>query len=267
LRKKLSLVGFDLSIDLSCDYPMRKGFLSYLSNSAFRVGYDLYGRGLFFNCPLPSPVQRIHTIDKVLNLLTFFGVEISGCRPEPLVQERWKEEFQQILMEPETGRKQRIAIHPGGTYQTQRWSEERFSEIGDRIHKVFGFPPLLLGGPGDKQRAGTICEKMVSKPIDLTWKLSFGAMAAAISSSRLLVCNNSGPLHMAVATGTPTISVMGPTVPEAWWPRGEIHRVIRKKIACSPCNEGFCHVGTHECLRSISVEEMWREVILQMEQG
>ena len=81
-------------------------------------------------------------------------------------------------------------------------------------------------------------------------------LLALIQHCRLLVCNNSGPLHLATALGTPTVSLMGPTLPDRWWPRGEGHLVIRKDLPCMPCNEGFCRIKTLDCMNQITVEEV-----------
>jgi ADP-heptose:LPS heptosyltransferase len=77
---------------------------------------------------------------------------------------------------------------------------------------------------------------------------------AYLSQCQLLICNNTGPLHIASGLGIPTVSTMGPTVPQLWWPLGKNHIVIRKGLACSPCSRGVC--SSHECLESISVAEM-----------
>jgi ADP-heptose:LPS heptosyltransferase len=81
---------------------------------------------------------------------------------------------------------------------------------------------------------------------------------AYLSRCQLLICNNSGPLHIASGLGVPTVSTMGPTVPQLWRPLGKDHIVIRKGLACSPCSKGVCR--SHECLESISVAEMEKAV-------
>jgi heptosyltransferase-2 len=91
-----------------------------------------------------------------------------------------------------------------------------------------------------------------------------GDLLALFQSCHLLICNNSGPLHVATALGTPTVSTMGPTIPERWWPQGEDHLVLRKDLPCMPCNEGRCRLKTLDCMKLITVEDMIEAVETQI---
>jgi ADP-heptose:LPS heptosyltransferase len=74
-----------------------------------------------------------------------------------------------------------------------------------------------------------------------------------IGIADVVVCNNSGPLHLAAALGTPTVSVMGPTVKERWMPIGSEHVVLRDHdLSCIGCNRGYCRIGTHDCMKNIA---------------
>jgi ADP-heptose:LPS heptosyltransferase len=92
------------------------------------------------------------------------------------------------------------------------------------------------------------------------WPLD--GIVALIERADLFVGNNSGPLHIAWGVGTPTVSTMGPTDPDLWWPVGENHTVIRKGLPCSPCNRPICK--SHDCMRLITVEDMMEAVEVQL---
>ncbi|MEK7846329.1 MAG: glycosyltransferase family 9 protein, partial [Nitrospinota bacterium] len=83
-----------------------------------------------------------------------------------------------------------------------------------------------------------------------------------LSHCHLLLCNNSGPLHIATALKIPTVSTMGPSVPYLWWPAGENNIVLRKEIECSPCNKGLC--SGHECMELITIDDMMEAVEKQL---
>jgi ADP-heptose:LPS heptosyltransferase len=102
---------------------------------------------------------------------------------------------------------------------------------------------------------------MQEKP-EILIGLSLDRLTALISLLGLLVCNNSGPLHIACAVKTPTVSTMGPTEPELWWPAGEENVVIRRELPCSPCGKAVC--ASHDCMNLISVDEMLNAVSLQI---
>ncbi len=98
---------------------------------------------------------------------------------------------------------------------------------------------------------------MRNKPV-LAVGLTLDKLAGLIAVLRIMAANNSGPLHIAAALGVSTVSTMGPTAPEFWQPQGKNHVVIRRDLPCSPCDRAFCR--GHECLESISVEEMEQAV-------
>ena len=83
-------------------------------------------------------------------------------------------------------------------------------------------------------------------------------LAYLLSTCDLLICNNSGPLHLAAALGVPTVSMMGPTDPVLWRPNGDNQIVVRKDAGCGPCSLGRC--GTRRCMDLITVEEVFDKV-------
>ena len=93
--------------------------------------------------------------------------------------------------------------------------------------------------------------------------LTIDQLAAVLGEGAVFVGNNSGPLHLACALGTPTVSVMGPTVPHRWWPLGVEHRVARLGVACNPCNLGWC--SHHTCLKAIGVDQVFELVCKQVQ--
>jgi len=113
---------------------------------------------------------------------------------------------------------------------------------------------ILFGGPADEGlveriRSGIPGGALASVTPDIR------RFAALLSCCRLLVCNNSGPLHVASALGIPTVSFMGPTEKTLWLPLGERHVVLRiDDLSCIGCNRGVCPAGTLECMRRITPE-------------
>ena len=75
--------------------------------------------------------------------------------------------------------------------------------------------------------------------------------------SRLLITNDSAPLHVGCAVGTDVLAIFGPTDPAKYGPRGRNDRVIRKEMDCSPCEVAQCK-SRHECMKAVTVEEVYR---------
>lgn len=87
--------------------------------------------------------------------------------------------------------------------------------------------------------------------------LNINDLIGQIARANLMLCNNSGPLHIAVATQTPTVSTMGPTLKDRWMPIGDIHKVLRMNaLDCIGCNLGYCKIKTLDCMRLIRPTEV-----------
>jgi ADP-heptose:LPS heptosyltransferase len=198
----------------------------------------------------------MHAVDEFLNVVGSIGVTADDTR---LVLSAPADAEAEVRRYLEAGGVRDdellVGIHPGGHYWTQRWPPERFARLSDAITEEYKAKAVLITGPGEGPLAGEVLSKMSRPPLVFSGRPT-GHLIALIWRCDLLICNNSGPLHIAAALGTPTVSMMGPTIPERWWPRGEGHIVIRKDLPCMPCNEGRCPIGTHDCMRLITVQDV-----------
>ena len=147
-----------------------------------------------------------------------------------------------------------IGIHPGAYYESQRWPAERFVELTGQLCKMETLELFLFGGPKDEILVNEICLK-INNEVPMYIANDLRKFAALLSHCSMLICNNSGPLHMAVALGISTISFMGPTIKERWIPTGNSHTVLRlDNLPCIGCNLGSCKIKTHDCMRLITAE-------------
>lgn len=262
--RKLTYNSFDLAVDLTCDYTLEGALWTLLSGARYRVGYDTRKRGFLFNRPLKHEPEGAHIIDEILAVVQSIGLDTRD-KSLNLTASREAEDTIKKLLHDKGAKSgdMLIGIHPGGYYITQRWLPERFAEVADRLIQKHKARIILMGGPKEEMLIEEIKASMTQNPITVV-NQPLGNLLALIQTFRLLICNNSGPLHMAAAVGTPTVSTMGPTIPERWWPRGDGHQVIRKNLPCMPCNEGYCRLKTLDCMRSITVEDMLEAVERQI---
>lgn len=262
--KKLSSTQFDLAVDLTCDYTFEGALWTYLSGAKYRVGCNIYGRGFLFNRAVKHERKPPHAIDEILNIVKSVNLDTPDKSIIISASKEAKETIKQFLRERNVKDEDLlIGIHPGGYYPTQHWLNERFAEVADEVIKKYKARAVLMGGPKEEGLISRIKKKMINRPLFFL-NQPIRNLLALIQSCHLLLCNNSGPLHMAVALGTPTVSTMGPTIPERWWPYGQGHIVIRKDLPCMPCNEGNCRLKTHDCMRLITVEEVLKAIDLQV---
>jgi len=126
----------------------------------------------------------------------------------------------------------------------------------------------LLGGPDDRELTDSILSPSeisdsLASILDLVGKLSLQESAGLIREAELVVCNDSAPLHMASAAGVPTVAIFCATTPEmGFGPWRNPHRVVEVKgLECRPCGRhggNSCPLGTSDCIKGISVEEVFR---------
>jgi lipopolysaccharide heptosyltransferase II len=261
---KLSRNQFDLAVDLTCDYTFEGALLSYMSGAKYRVGYNIGARGFLFNRAVKHDKNNLHITDEILNIVRSINLDTKDKNIRIRASDEPEETIRQFLREGNVKDKDLLfGIHPGGFYPTQRWLKERFVEVADRVIDKYKARVVLIGGPGEEELIRQIIQKMKNKPLFFL-NQPVRNLLALIQACHLLVCNNSGPLHMATALGTPTVSTMGPTIDKRWWPYGEGHVVIQKDLPCISCNEGYCRLKNHDCMGLITVEEVLEAIDLQI---
>jgi len=155
-----------------------------------------------------------------------------------------------------------LAAHPGSRMPLKRWPSEKCAELYDRLLQETGYPLVVFGSVAEKPFVSDVLGKMSGKPVDLSGHLGVRQLAAAFSLARVLVCNDSAPMHLAACAGTPTVALFGPSVSAETGPWGKSHRVVEKDFACRPgCDENTCRHREHQaCMRAIGVDEVFDAV-------
>ena len=261
--QKLRQEGFDLIIDPLLSPALDSAILTFRLRGKHRIGFEIAGRELFFNLHSSRKKGKKHLIEHHEDLLRAIGLSARGISPKIYLT---PDELTSVdLTFRENGidlDRLCVAIHPGGFYPSQRWFPERFAAVADELAKSYDAQILLFGGKGDKEALECI-QSAMSSPVIVMPELGLRGFMAALNRCNLLLCNNSGPLHVASALGVPTVSTMGPTIPHLWWPIGGIHTVLRKDLPCSPCQRGRCK--WHDCMKLITVEEITGAAKAQIE--
>lgn len=260
--KTIRPLSYDLVIDPFLTYELKQAFMTYLAGGKYRIGFEGWGREIFFNIkgPIPHPPQRM--VDHLLDLVKAVNGEITGCVPEVFLSEKELQRASETLVgkgiKPE---KLKIAIHPGAYYPSQRWSAERFGELARRIIEQFEGKVILLGSRDEKDLVRQV-QEVAGKEVQDFSGLSLRKLMALLAQCDLLICNNSGPLHIASALKICTVSMVGPTVIPLWLSHEKHDVVISKGLVCSPCNKAFCR--EHECMELITVHEVFGAVKSQI---
>lgn len=251
-RLPADLVGrFDLVIDFTPDEDLRGALLARSARARYSAGFRASGRQACFSLRGARADRRKHILDLNRDLLDALGVPVTSTRPA-LYLTREERGAAQALLSARGAAAPRVAVHPGGHDPSQRWSAERFAELISLLTERRGAACVVVAGPREQELTRRVCA--ATPDAVPAGALSIRDMMGVVGACDLFIGNNSGPLHIAGALGVPTVSVMGPSDPLRFSPRGLADRVLRRELPCSPCQRARC--WHHTCLRSIEAEEV-----------
>lgn len=261
---------FYMAVDLLMDYSFKTALVTFLSKANITAGFDIEGRGRFFNLAFKPGRQKKQMSAHLLDLVKFIA-GVSGVGEgdiKELVPKLSLSEEDRLFVGAflrANGIEEGdiiIGLHPGGYFPSQCWMLESFAELINRISKKYKSRFIIMGSSKEEGLIRRLVSLTEVKPV-LAVGLSLDKLASVIAGLSLFIGNNSGPMHIACALNISTVSTMGPTDPQLWRPPAEGHIVVRKELACSPCSRPNCR--QHECMRLISVDDMVRAVSLQIE--
>lgn len=150
-----------------------------------------------------------------------------------------------------------LGINPGATYgSAKRWYPEKFAEVAHALSEHFDI--ILFGGPNEIGMANDIESRLKGIAItNLAGKTSIAELCSFIGGLDLFITNDSGPMHVAAAYQVPTVAIFGPTrhLETSQW-MNEKSVIVRHDMECAPCMKRECPLGHHECMKSITAEEV-----------
>lgn len=251
LLQRLRHSGFDAVVDPLVSHDLKTALIAFVTGAPVRVGFAGSGREVFFSRSLPGMDAKRHIVDLTLDLMMELGAaeperapRIALTQPEITWARGWVK-----INNPED--RPVVGVHPGAHYPSQRWPVEHYATLAVALQREHRCRVVLTGGPADHEWIDRI-RHASSETLAVYRAADLRKAAALMSQFHVMVCNNSGPLHLAAAFDVPTVSFMGPTNALRWWPVGPAHRVLRiQELVCLGCERGVCPRGTLECLRRI----------------
>lgn len=231
--------GYDLVVDL------KNSLIPYL------VGARSHSRLSIFRGAVK------HKRDEHLAKLSGLGMDpFSGTRFfVPVTDEERK--FARDITGPEAS-EGAVVISPGAKSHLKRWDAASYAHLADRIVSELGRKVLLTGSDDDREVVGYVRARMKEEAVDLCSRTSIGALSELMRRADLVITNDSAPLHVASAVGTPTIAIFGPSDDRKYGPLAENSVVIKPRVSCRPCGKALCSIGIAEgCISRIDVEEVF----------
>jgi lipopolysaccharide heptosyltransferase II len=265
--KQLRQKGFDLAIVLRFDHWWG-ALLAYLAGIPRRVGYDIAEVRPFLT-DIVSYYPNRHEVEQNLALMEWvMGNKLQVTRTLPEFNLTAEDEgFADDYL---TGHGVEngdllICIHPGAGAPVKLWKNVAWAQVADTLAQQHGAQVILTGSAEEAPLCRAIAEQMITKPIVAAGETSLGELATIMARCRLVLGMDSGPLHLAVAMGTPTVHLFGPVDSRAFGPWGDPahHIVVTSEMDCIPCNRldyAPQELDQHPCVRNITVEQVLEAV-------
>jgi len=249
LRRK----RFDLAFPSSRS-DIRYNLVLWLTGAKRRVGYAYAGGGFLLTDIATPDMARPQQAEVCLQLLESLGIPV--IREGELLRIPAEDELFSAGFLNEHGIGDGdfiVGIHAGSRVASRTWGQENFRRIAERLSREFGAKVIWFGHPADSDRDVRTAEM-------ITASFPLHRFLALLARCSLLICNDSGPMHMAGGLGVPVVAVFGSTFPEWFLPSGDTHRaVVRRDMPCRPCGDR-CILDQPYCLRLISVEQVMETV-------
>jgi ADP-heptose:LPS heptosyltransferase len=259
LRKR----RFDITIEARADIRDIL-FLVFPARSRAKLSYAVGGGSYFLSHVAPYEKLK-HKVEYHLDLVRFLGCRTDSIEWGIYLTETEKEEVVRLLQDSGVSAPF-ICAHPGGRLPLKRWPTYRCAGLYDRMIDRFGLPLVLLSAGSEIGLAGEIAGMMRNKPILLSGKTTIRQLSGVIAKAALLVCNDSAPMHIAAALGTPTVAIFGPSKSIETRPYGKGHLVIEKDFPCRwSCDEVRCkNKNHHACMEAIAVDDAFQAIERKM---
>lgn len=238
----------------------RSALIPYLARVPVRIGYKTDGRGAFLTHALAKPRRTGHQLRDYDPLLRFCGIEPDTGPPRLAVPLEAARRAATAMASAGIGQdRELLVLAPGAAFGwTKRWPAERYGRLGDELARS-GFARAVAIGPGE-EALGAAVAAAARLPLPVIGAdLDAVELAAVLARARCVVANDSGPMHLAAAVGTPVVAFFGPTDPGRTSPRGAAAEVLDRFVFCSPCFRTRCPYR-HECMTEIAVEDAVRAV-------
>jgi ADP-heptose:LPS heptosyltransferase len=261
LMAKLRAFAPDVAFDFFCN--PRTALWTFASGAGVRVGYPNKG--------WRSALYTHHARPRVLSSVAFHCASVAALgwpvptgpvSPRLVVGEAARAEARAALRELYIrDDAMLVGFHPGARWPTRRWATERFALLAQRLlREHMRAVVLVTAGPGEGAVARAVLNSLQPERTHLIEGWPLERFVALQSLCRAFVCGDTGPVHTAVAAGTPTLGIMSRNRPAMFfpYPRSDGHRAYWSRVECSPCDRDEC--DDLRCLARLTVDGAWEQL-------
>jgi len=259
IAKTIRDKNFDLALILPRSF--NSALIPFISKIPQRVGYAADTRSILLSHAIKRDKELLaqHRVYYYLNLLSHFGKPVALSSPGIKTgreEEKWADELLRSLNIKKDI--PLIGFNAGATYGDAKcWFPERYAQVAEHLIEKYNAHILLFGSKAESEINLEIARKLPKdRVLNLTGRTDIIQLVTLIKRCRLLITNDTGPMHVASAVGTLIVAVFGPTDYITTAPFGDKHIIVRKNVHCSPCLERTCPTD-QLCMRAVTVEDVF----------
>lgn len=253
LRKKLRKHKFDISLDFQRIF--KSGFFAFLACAPLRLGFNRQNakefNWLFNNRRIPFYQNTLPKLEHYLKFLDELHVPYPDKPDYGMDRTLLTQTLPKQFMDINTPY---AVLVVGSSWPSKDWHAAGYRRLAQYLKETRNITSVLTGDKTQTDIATEIMGVNNDYFVDLTGKTSLPELAAVLGHAQFAVGPDSGAGHIAAATGTPYITLFGPTSPERTSPYGYDHLVVQIKLECAPCYNRTCH--DNRCMHQIDIEDI-----------
>ena len=228
-----------------------------------RIGYCKKARYLFLNkaVPFPKNIEKQHLVTTYQMLLAPLGIDEVNTPPKLYLDEEELAAAKQLLRKYGFTDNHTLAgINPGAAYGSAKcWLPERYKDVTQKLLSDPDVRIIYFGDNAGASLVNEICKGFDERVLNLAGKTSLRELMSLISLCQVFLTNDSGPMHIASALGTPLVALFGSTSDVKTGPY-QSGTVIHKHVSCSPCYQRVCPID-FRCMKQIEVDEVYEALL------
>ena len=243
--RQLRAERYDLVLDMQG--LLKSALVARFARAKRRLGpsFRREGARLFYDAVAGPRNKARHAVDENLDMARYLGLK-PGPAHFAVRAPTWHTDHP----------RPRVALAPASRWPSKNWPPAAFAALARHLQRDYGASIFLLGSPGDRAVCDAVARELKGAVENTAGRTRLVEMAGLLAGMDLLVSNDSGPVHMAAAFGTPALVLFGPTDPARTGPYGEKHRVLLAEVPCRPCFQRVCGRRAGTCLDTISPERV-----------
>ncbi len=245
---------------------LSSAIIARLTGAPERIGFKTEGRGFLLTKKVPYRHNQ-HEVQNFLDVLRADNVPVADDYLEAWLSEEEKSFAEDFLVRAGISRGESIvALHPFTANPPRAWHLDNFTELANELQQKYDVRIIVFGGKRDAAAIEHLQKEINPRPIFAIGNTTIRESMSLLSRCSLLVCNDSGVMHLAAALHVPLVAVFGPQSPAKFGPWGDKCRVIYKGFSCSPCRQKFfqeCEPSPRlspKCVEAITVPEVFDEI-------